>query len=273
MRGDCVVFHPNLFDAQDYLATVQRQAITVAGLVPTALRLLVQADGASVALQGLAMLFSTGAPMQAEEKRDMLRRLTPCFHERYGTTETLAISILRPRDMALRAGSVGQPHSLAEIDAVAEDGRAVPSGEVGLLRYRGPGLGTPVSPAGEASFRAGGFIPGELARIDPEGFVYLEGRSADLIMRGGSKFYPAEIEAVLAAHPNVSEAAVTARRTAGADDTVVAFIVTRVPVAEGEMLAHCRARLAAHKVPGEIRAVAQIARTSAGKVDRRALGA
>jgi len=274
LRGDCVVLHPSLFSADEYVGIVTRQAITVAGLVPSMVRQLLAAPGPEPMLPGLATLFCTGAPLHAEEKREAARRLSPHFHERYGTAETLAISILRPADFATRADSVGRPHSLAEITIADEADNPLPTGATGRLRYRGPGLGTPLNGiAGNPNFRGGFYYPGEIARLDEAGYIFLAGRTSDVIIRSGAKFFPAEIEAVLAEHGCVAESAVFGHPGAGGEDNVVAFIVPRSPVSVGALLAHCRGRLSPHKVPRQFHIVAELPKNTAGKIDKRALAA
>jgi acyl-coenzyme A synthetase/AMP-(fatty) acid ligase len=274
LRGDCVVLYPSLFTQAEYVQTVTSQLITVGGLVPSMVRQLLAAPGPEPLLPGLATLFCTGAPLHAEEKRQAARQLSPHFHERYGTAETLAISILRPADFATRADSVGQPHSLAEITIADEHDNPLPTGATGRLRYRGPGLGTPLHGIAEnPNFRGGFYYPGEIARLDEAGYIFLQGRTSDVIMRSGAKFYPAEIEAVLAEHPAVAESAVLGQPGPDADEIVIAFVVPRVDVATGTLLAHCRARLTPHKVPRQINIVAELPKNTAGKIDKIKLAA
>jgi acyl-coenzyme A synthetase/AMP-(fatty) acid ligase len=217
-------------------------------------------------------MFCSGAPLHAGEKRQAARMLTPNFHERYGTAETLAISVLRPEDFADRADSVGQPHSLAEIEIVDENDRPLPSGAAGRLRIRGPGLGSPLpGQAGETNFRNGWYYPGEIARLDEAGYIFLQGRTSDVIMRNGAKIYPAEVEGALTEHPGVIEAAVLGHRDAGNEEAVIAFVVRRGTLAAGELLAHCRVRLTPNKVPRQIHFVDQLPKNTAGKIDKAAL--
>ncbi len=275
LRGDCVVLYPSLFSPDEYVEVVGRQEITVAGLVPSMVRQLLNAyPDQPLEMPRLTKLFCTGAPLYAEEKRQAARILSPHFHERYGAAETLVISMLRPEDFADRADSVGQPHSLADISIVDEHDRPLPPGETGLLRYRGPGLATPLAGnASAAHFRNGGFFPGEIARMDQAGYIFLEGRTSEVIVRNGAKVYPAEVEATLLEHPGVAEAAVLGVASAGAEEIVVAFVATRGQVSHGELLAHCRGRLTPHKVPRVINFVPELPKTTAGKTDRQALAA
>jgi len=272
LRGDCVVLYPSLFSPAEYVDVANQQRITVAGVVPSVVRQLLAIDGHEPLLPGLTMLFSTGSPLHAEEKRQAARRLTPNFYERYGTAETLAISILRPEDFAARADSVGQSHSLAEIEIADENDRPLPSGSVGRLRFRGPGLGSHLpGQTEETNFRNGWFYPGEIARLDEAGYIFLHGRTSDVIMRSGAKIYPAEVEGALVEHPGVIEAAVLGHRGADNEEAVIAFVVARGKLPTGELLAHCRMRLTPHKVPRQIHLLEQLPRNTAGKVDKVAL--
>ncbi|MGA2215456.1 MAG: class I adenylate-forming enzyme family protein, partial [Bryobacteraceae bacterium] len=246
LRGDCVVLYPSLFRPSEYIEVVKLQRITVAVLVPSMLRQLLGAAGAEPLLPGLAALFCAGAPLHAEEKRRAARTLTPNFRERYGTAETLAISVLRPEDFADHADSVGQPHSLVEIEIAGENGRPLPNGAIGMLRVRGPGVAYPLpGGAAEADFRDGWYYPGEIARLDEAGFIFLQGRASDVIMRSGTKIYPAEVEAALLEHPGVLEAAVLGSAGDDHEEVVIAFVAPRGALSAGELLAHCRIRLTA----------------------------
>ena len=271
LRGDCVILYPSVFSAAEYVEVARQQQATVGLVVPSTVRqLLALSDDDAPLLPQMVKLCSGGAPLGAEEKQLAARRLTPNFHERYGTTETFVIATLRPRDFAERGDSVGQPHSLAAIEIVDDDDRALPNGTVGKIRYSGPGLAAPIGAAAEANFREGWYYPGELAWLDERGFIFLQGRISEVIMRSGTKIYPTEVEAALHEHPNVAEAAVIGRRNAD-NEEVVAAVIARGDVRVGDLIAHCRARLTPHKVPHHIFLLAELPKNTAGKVDRAAL--
>jgi acyl-coenzyme A synthetase/AMP-(fatty) acid ligase len=275
LRGDCVVLYPSLFTSGEFRDEIEKQRITVAGVVPSVVRQLLASSGDGPHLPGLTALFSTGATLHAEEKRQATRKLTPNFYERYGTAETMAISVLRPQDMDRRPNSVGQPHSFAEVEIVDDSDRTLLVNAVGRLRFRGPGLGSPLPGDAMANFRDGWYYPGEIARIDGDGYIFLQGRTSDVIIRSGAKVYPAEVERALLTHPEVAEAAVVGHRddnNASLEEYVVAFVVPRGALAPGELLAHCRTRLTPHKVPREIRITKNLPRNIAGKIDKLALG-
>jgi acyl-coenzyme A synthetase/AMP-(fatty) acid ligase len=273
LRGDCVILYPSLFDAGEYVEVARRHRATVGVMVPSMIRkLLAEGDRDGPLLSGLAALFCAGAPLHAEEKGQALRRLTTRFHERYGTAETLVLSVLRPEDIADRAHSVGQPHSLAEVEVVDDADRPLAVGAAGRLRIRGPGVASPLPGEGAAAaFRDGWFYPGEIARLDELGYIFLEGRASEVIIRGGAKIYPAEVEQALREHPDIIEAAVIGQPADNNEEAVVAFVAARRELSRGELIAHCRARLTPHKVPRQFHFLAQLPRNTAGKIDKPAL--
>jgi len=270
LRGDCVVLYPSLFDAHEYVEAADRSRATVAALVPSMVRRLLANAGNRPLLPGITALFSTGAMLSADEKRQALRQLTPGFHERYGTAETLAIAVLRPEAIADRANSVGQPHSLGEVEVVDDDGRPLPPGAVGKLRYRSPGVASPLAgTTSEQSFRDEWFYPGEMARLDELFYIFLEGRASEVIVQsGGVKIHPDEVERVLRECEGVVEAAVLGSDAAEDEQEVVAFLVAEREMTPGELIAQCRRRLTAHKVPARFHFVAALPTNTAGKIDK-----
>lgn len=272
LRGDCVILHTGLFTAAEYVDVANRRGATTGFVVPTVVRQLLSIAGGQPLLPGMAALGATGAPLHAEEKRRAARCLTPNFYEQYGAAETGVLSLLGAGDFAERADSVGRPHSLVEIEVVDEDYRILPVGAAGRLRCRGPSLGSPLpGQAGEtarANFRNGWCYPGEIARLDELGYIFLHGRAADVIFRGGANIYPGEIESVLQEHPAVVEAAVIGYRTADNEEEAIAFVVAREALEPLALIAHCRMRLTPHKVPRAIRLVAQLPTGAAGKIDK-----
>ena len=115
---------------------------------------------------------------------------------------------------------------------VDDAGKALPPGEVGLLRYRGPGVADGYYRDEEASreaFRDGWFYPGDLAARNERGYIFLRGRRKDMILRGGINIYPAEIEATLMLHPAVAEAAVFGIPSVDFGEEIAAFVQFATP--------------------------------------------
>jgi acyl-coenzyme A synthetase/AMP-(fatty) acid ligase len=273
IRGDCVILYSSLFDAEEYIEVAHRSRATVAVMVPTMLRRLLSGDSPQRRpLPDLAALFTTGAPLAPEEKLLAQRRLSSNFQERFGTAETLVLTVLRPDRLRERPQSVGQPLSLAEVEVVDDDGRTLAAGEIGQLRCRSPGLASPLPGGGaQDSFRDGWFHPGEMARLDELGFLYLHGRASEVIIRSGAKIHPAEIEQVLRQHPRVAEAAVFGRANDNGEGEIFAFVAVEGEISAGDLIAYCRTRLPPNKAPKTIRFVANLPKNTAGKIDKIAL--
>jgi acyl-coenzyme A synthetase/AMP-(fatty) acid ligase len=271
IRGDCVVLYPSLVSASEYIELVDSLGITIATVVPRFIRELLSAAGDEPILSQLSLFATVGAPLHAEEKLLALRKLTPNFIDHYGASETLTISMLMPKDLPERPASVGRPHSLIRVETVDDQEQPTGPGEAGRLRARGPGMARPLPGAAEASFQDGWFYPGEIAQIDECGFLFIEGRTSEVIFRGGAKIHPAEVEAVLLEHPDVLDAAVVGRAIEGKDARVIAFIIPRGDVAVGRLIAHCRSRLSPHKVPQDFHFCAEFPRNASGKTDKLAL--
>ena len=118
----------------------------------------------------------------------------------------------------------------AEVEIIDDQHRPVVAGTVGAIRYRGGSVAESYYRNPEESataFRDGWYYPGDLGRFDTDGFLYLTGRSKDMIIRGGVNIYPAEIEQTLATHPAVAEAAVVAWPSQERGEEVAAFVVCR----------------------------------------------
>jgi long-chain acyl-CoA synthetase len=273
-RGDTVILHSALLSAADYVELALRHRANSGYVVPMTIRQLIKlAAGGGPILPFLDALVTGGSPLAAQEKQEAARCLTPNFYERYSTSTTGPISILRPADLAGHAASVGRPHSFAEIEIVDEQGEPLGPNEAGSLRYRGPSLGYGLGgPGGYESstegFRNGWYYTGEIAALDGDGYLYLKGRISDVIIRGAAKIFPAEIEAVLQDHPAIAEAAVIGHAGTSGEEEAVAFLVARQPITTGEIVAHCRLRLTPYKIPGTIRFIASLPRNTGGKVNK-----
>ncbi len=268
--GGTVIQFPPPWEPESLVAEVERRRATSMFLVPTMLRrLLALPDRTLTGLKPLRLLISSGSALEPEERRAIRSRLCANFCEYYASTEGGGISITTPEDQEQRPDSVGRAIFGVEIEIVDSAHRPLPRGDVGHLRYRGPGCATGFyrDPGASAeAFRDGWFYPGDLACLDQAGYVFLRGRAKDMIIRGGINIYPAEIEAVLAAHPAVTDAAVVGIPSTEYGEQVAAFVCVSGSVTDDELLQWCRARLAPYKMPSLLTRMAQMPRNSAGKV-------
>lgn len=273
--GGTVIQFPPPWAPEALVAEVEHRRATSLFLVPTLLRrLLALPDRTLVRLRSLRLLLSSGSSLGIEERREIRARLCPNFCEYYASTEGGGISLNTPADQERHPDSVGRPIFGVEVEIVGDDHRPLPHGEVGRLRYRGPGCATGFFLDPESSseaFRDGWFYPGDLACVNEAGFIFLRGRAKDVIIRGGINIYAAEIEAVLMAHPGITDAAVVGLPSPELGEEVAAFVTTRAGLRDAEILEWCRARLAPYKVPALLRRAAEMPRNSAGKIRKTEL--
>jgi len=178
----------------------------------------------------------------------------------YGLTETCSQVTTTPTaELGAAPASAGPPLFCTRVE-LAHDGEILVSGPT-------------VSPSAELT--GGRLATGDLGRLDEQGRLWVTGRKADTIISGGENVAPAEVEAVLEAHPAVLEAAVIGRPDERWGERVSALVVARpgAQIDAAELLAHCRRSLAAYKVPREIMASDRpLPRTASGKLLRRQLG-
>ena len=272
MRGNTVIIYPSLFRAEELVDAIAEYRATVFSAVPTILRRLLELpEQQRPLLPGLRRLTSGSAAMFAEEKHEIMRRLSPNYYEIYASSGGGYITILQPDDIAKNADSVGRPAFLTEVQIVDEGGKPQSTGEVGRLRCRGPGVSTGFfgdidDPSGNEMFRDGWCYTGEFAAMDDAGYVHLKGRISEQINRGGVNIDPGEVERALQTHPEITEAAVVGRLSKDLGEEIVAFVVPRGSVDVGQLSAHCRNLLSTYKVPQEIILVDEFPRNKAGKV-------
>ncbi|MCZ8148198.1 MAG: fatty acid--CoA ligase family protein, partial [Roseomonas sp.] len=245
---------------------------TVLFMVPTMIRRLLDESIPGLALPTLRVLISSGSALHPEERMAIRARLTPNLFEFYSSTEGGGVSVLTPADCDLHPDSVGRPAFRVEVEIVGEDHEPLPPGSVGRLRYRSPASARGYWNAdGGDAFRDGWFYPGDLARLDADGFLYLHGRAKDMIIRGGVNIYPQDIERIIAELPGVRDVAVTGVPSREMGEEVAAFVVADGSVTAEAVAAGCRDRLAPYKVPSIVRFLPELPRNAGGKVLKNAL--
>ncbi|WP_405864275.1 class I adenylate-forming enzyme family protein [Streptomyces sp. NBC_00005] len=280
--GRRVVYLP-AFDAAQWLATVRREQVTHAMLVPTMLARVVDhvADGFGAQTPTLRSLAYGGARAPRTVVERALRAFPGTdFVNAYGLTETASsIALLGPDDhrAALastdpavrdRLTSVGRPLPGIEIRLRTASGEPCPPGGTGLVHVRGEQISGEYK--GRSALDADGWFPtGDLGRLDADGYLFVEGRADDTIIRGGENIAPAEIEDVLLAHPGVREAVVVGVPDEEWGQRIVAVLVGTGEPEEIRLWA--KSRLRTSKTPDTIVFRADLPRTSTGKPLRRTL--
>jgi len=277
MSGSTVILYPPLFSPREYVDTVVRNEITFAFAVPTVLRWLLQlSEQDAPLLPSVQILISGTSPISAEEKRQVGRQICPNFYETYGSSASGQIAGLRPAELDHHAESVGRPNLMLEVQVVDENDGALPVGETGRVRCRGPGIargyfGDPDQAGWSERLQDGWCYPGDLGWLDAAGYLHVAGRADDLIIRGGVNIHPIVVEAEMMRCPGVAEVAVVGRPAAQLGEEVVAFAVAGDGFDMNDLLSHCRRELAPHMLPVEVILLDSLPRTTSGKVRKRDL--
>ncbi len=284
--GRRIVYLEN-FDAETWLRTVRQQGVTNAMVVPAMLARIIEAvgEGGNAEVPTLRSLSYGGARMPATVLERAFAILPDVgLVNAYGLTETSStIALLGPDDhreamtstdpaVRARLGSVGR--ALPGIEVEIRDGRGtvLPVGEVGLMFVRGEQV------AGEYAGRSvldedGWFPTRDRGHVDQEGYLFIEGRADDTIIRGGENIAPAEIEDEIHSHPEVDDVAVIGVADDEWGQRLVAVVVRRAgaTVDEEALRTFVRERLRSSKTPDEIHFRDELPRTDTGKVLRRQL--
>lgn len=254
----------------ELVTTVRGRRITYLKLTPAHLRpLLHHAGDREPLFPGLRAMVVGSAPTTHEQRVMARKRLTPNLVEQLGVNEAGLLAVAMPADQDAYPDAVGRVVDDVEAEVVDADHRPLPAGEVGLVRFRGPGLPSRYLDDPEATaraFRDGWFYPGDLAALNDEGYLFFKGRADDVINNQGAKFYPSEVENALLAHPQVAEAAVFGWPHTRYGEVAVAVVVTKDTVGEQDLVAFCGRRLARHKLPKIVMFVPEMPRNPMGKI-------
>jgi acyl-CoA synthetase (AMP-forming)/AMP-acid ligase II len=276
-RGATLVTMPR-FDLEEFLRLLQDQRITRAFVAPPIVLALAKHPMVDkYDLSALQLIMSGAAPLDAGLEQVCAERLGVTVGQGWGLTEISPVGttvINAPRGP--RPGSVGVllPNTEARVVDPAT-GADVARGETGELLIRGPQVMKGYLNAPEATADMldpdGWLHTGDLGRIDEDGYVFVVDRVKELIKYKGLQVAPAELEAVLLAHPAVADAAVVRSPDEEAGEVPKAFVVTSAPVEAEELLAWVAERVAPHKKVRRLEFVDEIPKAASGKILRRVL--
>jgi acyl-CoA synthetase (AMP-forming)/AMP-acid ligase II len=264
------------FDPEGVLDAIASSRGTYCGGLPTQVKMLVDHPGAAgFDLSSLKLFICGGDYVPGELRSRFEAMFGVCLCEICGMTELLyTVQPLRRGER--RPGSIGRPMGDVRITLLDQNGEAVPDGEAGEIVARSPGMmlgywNDPISTS--AAIRGGWLHTGDLGRCDADGYYWFEGRTKDLIIRGGSNISPGEVEDVLVTHPAVSEAGVVGVPDPEFQQVVWAYVALRpgAEASEAELNAWAGTRIAAYKVPERIVFAEHLPKGLSGKMDRKAL--
>jgi len=281
-QGATVVSMPR-FDMQEFLGIVQKYRVTVAPIVPPIVLGMVKHPAVSqFDLSSLRLIFSGAAPLGEEIARALSKRLGCPVVQGYGMTEASPVTHLSPtRNAPVKPGSIGMVVPSTEVKLVdVVTGAELGKKQEGELLIRGPQimkgyLGRPEDTA-QAIDTEGWYHSGDVGYVDDEGWFYIVDRTKELIKYKGMQVAPAELEALLATHPAVLDAAVIRKADEEAGEVPKAFVVlkpdaaARATTAEA-LMAWVAERVAPHKRVRHVEFIDQIPKSASGKILRRML--
>ena len=217
-----------------------------------------------------------GAAVQRAVSQGWYARSGRHILEGYGLSETSPVVTLNSWTNPEFSGAIGVPLPSTEVVIADEAGNPLPEGTEGEVCVKGPqvmrGYWRQAKATAAAFTPAGYFRTGDIGTMDARGFVKICDRKKDMILVSGFNVYPNEVEDVIAGVPGVTECAVAGVPDEKTGEAVKAFVVARdASLDEATLLAHCRAQLAAYKVPRHVEFVQALPKSSVGKILRRQL--
>ncbi|HEY6699176.1 MAG TPA: AMP-binding protein [Acidimicrobiales bacterium] len=266
------------FDAERWIDLVRQHRVTNTFSAPTQLKRIVSLPDEVLAradLTSMRSLVANAAPVPYALKQEVIAKLGDGFlFEVYGSTELGVDTILPPEDQLRKPGSCGRTYGTVQVKIVGPDGEELPAGEPGELFIRSTlALDGYHRTAEPISDRDGWKSVGDIAYVDDEGYVYICDRKNDMIISGGMNIYPAEIEAVLHAHPDVMDAAVFGVPSDEWGESVHAVLQPKAghTVDLDALEAHAVEHLAGYKRPRSWEVREELPRTESGKLLKRLL--
>lgn len=263
------------------LDLLEQHGVSYLHVVPTMFHRLLslpEAERSARDLSALRTVLHGAAPCPVEVKRRMIEWLGPVITEYYGSSEGGG-TLVRSSEWLERPGTVGLPWPGSSIQVLDEGGEPCKPGESGTVYMQMSGWDFSYhNDAGKTrdSTRDGYFTVGDIGHLDDDGYLFLSGRTAELIISGGTNIYPAEIEGCLLSHPAVADAAVIGIPNEEWGEEVKAVVQLRPGMSPGDelaadLVAHCRTHLAGFKVPRSVEFRDALPRTEAGKLLKRLL--
>lgn len=280
--GGEVVIQPT-FSPADTLHAIAEQRITKLGLVPTAIKMMIDHPGArKVDYSRIRTMVYGAAPISIELLREAIDVFDCEFAQSYGMSETSGTCVALPPedhhvDGTVRMMAAGRPLPGTELRILNADGHDLSAGEVGEIAVRCISMMTGYWNNPEATAAVldedGWYRTGDAGLLDADGYLFIKDRVTDMIVSGAENIYSAEVENALAAHPAVADVAVIGVPDPHWGEAVKAIVVTREGQSPDavELIAWARQRIAGYKVPRSIDFVAALPLNASGKVQKAEL--
>lgn len=252
LQSGATLFLQRSFDRRAVLQVLSRERITIFSAVPFVFAVLADTTMAKpVDLSAIRFSVTGGAPLRRETWVKVRDRLGLRIRQSYGSVETGALTINMAPDPDTTSDSVGRPLPGMHVKILDDAGNSLPSGIEGEVAVQSPCAGEACQGDDRLTLiPADGWLRmNDLGWLDDEGRLYLTGRKASIINVAGKKVLPREVETTLSGHPAVRQVVVVPHRDAYGEEAVKALVVCDERCTVTELVKHCRAQLAAYKVP------------------------
>ena len=274
--GGCVVLVQR-FDPVSTIETIAERKVTIIPGAPSMWMALAQLDHPTAdSFRGVRIALSGAAKLPEQISHSIAARFGLQIQEGYGLTEAAPV-VTTSVGMEWTPGSIGRPVPGIELRLVDENGDDVLLGDSGEIWIRGENIFAGYLNDPEATARVlsrdGWLRTGDIAVVDEDGHLYMVDRAKDLIIVSGFNVFPAEVEGVLASHPDIAEVSVIGTAHPHTGEAVRAYVVARngVHLDEDALVDYCRTKLARYKCPSKVMFVDSLPRNISGKVLRYAL--
>jgi acyl-CoA synthetase (AMP-forming)/AMP-acid ligase II len=270
------------FDAEQWLALVERYRVTHCQMVPVMFSRLLRLPEevrARYDTSSLECIVHAAAPCPVHVKQAMIDWLGPIITEYYGATEANGFTFCDSAQWLAHPGTVGRP-ILGEVLILDDAGNPCPAGTDGTIWFRGATafayFDDPVKTEEGRSRDGTASTVGDVGHLDADGYLHLTDRKTYMIISGGVNIYPQETENLLAVHPAVLDVAVIGVPNEDLGEEVKAVVqpadlASAGPDLAAELIEYCRARLAHFKCPKTVDFVADLPRYPTGKLYKRVL--
>lgn len=267
-----VVVHER-FDAEATLGAVAEHRAGGLVVVPVMLQRILDLDNDVLArhdTSSLRYVAASGSAIGAALAWAVLERFGPILYNVYGSTEVALATVATPADLLAAPATAGRPAIGVTVKVLDEAGTEVPADTVGRI-FVGSGAAFEGYTGGGGKQRVGGLLStGDVGHLDSDGRLFVDGRDDDMIVSGGENVFPAEVEDLLDAHPDILDAAVVGVADERFGQVLTAYVVRRPGsgLTAAAVRHHVGERLARYKVPKRVLFRRQLPRTATGKLRR-----
>jgi long-chain acyl-CoA synthetase len=278
--GVPIAFIGERWDTEEVFRTIQNRRVTHGHLVPIMMQRMLAAPPelkAKYDLSSLKFVVHGAAPCPPEVKHAMIQWLGPILYEYYAGSEGGAGFGIRADEWLKKPGSVGKRPTLLRVKIMDDEGNELPNGQAGLIYHEAQKL-NPFSYYKDdkktaGAHRDGFFTLGDIGYFDEDDYLFLTGRSAEIIISGGVNIYPQEVDNEIIKHPSVEDVCTIGVPNKEWGEEVKSVIMLKAgwtpsDALKKEIIDFVRPRLAGFKVPRSIDFVAELPRSAAGKIKR-----